>query len=104
MCRPEGIHISSSSPVLDEGLYQLWSQAGQAVIMSLWVTKALTLLRHLHLLLCLWELEVKVRGEGPEEVQDVGSSIITQDAFGLNARAKLHWAVAVVEHLVTLDS
>lgn len=90
--------------MLDEGLYQLWSQAGQAVMMLPWVTKALTLFRHLPPLLCLWELEVKVGGEGSEKVQDVGSSVITQDAFGLDARAKLHWAAAVVEHLVTLDS
>lgn len=100
----KGVHISSSLPVLDEGLYQLQSQAGQAVMMSPWETKALTLLRHLRALLCVWQLEVKVGGEGAEKVQDVGSSVITQDAFGLDAGAKLHWAVAVVEHLVTLDS
>lgn len=90
--------------MLDEGLYQLWSQAGQAVMVTPWITEALTLLRHLLTLLCLWELEVKVRGEGPEKVQDVGSAVITQDAFGLDARAELHWAVIVVKHLVTLDS
>lgn len=97
-------HSSSSSPVLDKGLYQLWSQAGKAVMMLPRVTKALTLFWHLAALCCLYELVVKVRGEGPEKVQDVGSSIVTQDAFGLYARAKLHWAVPVVEHLVTLDS
>lgn len=90
--------------MLDEGLYQLRSQAGQAVMMMTWITKALTLLWHLPTLLCVRELEVKVRGEGPEKVQDVGSAVITQDAFGLDARAKLHRAVVVVEHPVTLDS
>lgn len=90
--------------MLDEGLDQLWSQAGQAVTVSPWVTRDLALLWHLPPLLCLLELEVGVRGEGPEEVQDVRSSVITQDAFGLDARAKLHWDVVVVEHLVTLDS
>lgn len=90
--------------MLDKGLYQLRSQAGQAVMMTTWITKALTLLWHLPTLLCLRELEVKVRGEGPEKVQDVGSAVIAQDAFGLDARAKLHRAVVVVEHPVTLDS
>ncbi|TNN66418.1 hypothetical protein EYF80_023325 [Liparis tanakae] len=85
--------------MLDEGLHQLWSQTGQAVMVSPWVTKDQTLLRHLPPLLCLWELEVKVRGEGSEEVQNVWPSVITQDAFGLDARAKLHRAVALVEHL-----
>lgn len=62
----KGLQISYSSPVLDKGLYQLRSQAGQSVRMSFWVTTALTLLRHLlphHIFLI--ELEVKVRGESP---------------------------------------
>lgn len=90
--------------MLDEGLDQLWSQAGQAVPMLPWVTKTLTHLRHLPPLLRRRVLEVKVGGESPEKVQYVRSSIITQDAFGLDARAKLRWAVTVVEHVVTLDS
>lgn len=52
----------------------------------------------------LRELEVKVRREGAKEVQDVRPAVITHDAFGLHAGAKLHWAVVVVEHLVALDS
>lgn len=99
------LQISYCSPVLDKGLYQLWSQAGQTVTMLLWVTKVLTLLRHLfpcHLILV--ELEVKIGGGGSQKIQDVSSSIVTQDAFGLYTRAKLHWTVVVVEHLVTLDS
>lgn len=90
--------------MLDEGLDQLWSQAGQAVTMLPWVTETLTHLRHLPPLLRHWVLEVKVGGEGPEKVQYVRSSVITQDAFGLDAGAELHRAVAVVEHVVTLDS
>lgn len=51
-------NISSSLPVLDERLYQFWSQAGQAVTVPPWVTKTLTLLWHLLTLLHLWEMEV----------------------------------------------
>lgn len=39
-----------------------------------------------------------------EEVQDVGPAVVTHDAFGLHAGAKLHWAVVLVEHSVLLDS
>lgn len=95
---------SSSSPVLDEGLCQLWPQAGQAVVMTAWETETRAHLWHLAALLCRRELEVQVRGGGPEQVQYVGSAVISHDAFGLNARTKLHFAVVVVEHLVTLDS
>lgn len=101
---PKELHLSSSSPVLDEGLDQLRPQAGQSVPVSLWKAKALTRLWHLPTVPHLRELEVQVGWEGPEQVQDVAPSIVSQNAFGLNARAKLHWAVAMVEHLVTLDS
>lgn len=90
--------------MLDEGLYQLRSEAGQAVTVTSWKTKASTLFWHVSVLLCLRELEVQVRREGAEEVQHVGSAVVTHNAFGLHARAKLHWAVVVVEHLVPLDS
>lgn len=96
--------FSSSSPVLDEGLYQLWSQAGQAVRMMLWITKLPTSLWGLPTTLCVCELEVEVRRKGPEEVQDVGSAVVTQDAFGLNAGAQLHLHVVLVEHLVALNA
>lgn len=65
---------------------------------------AQTLLWRLGVLLRLRELEVQVRREGAEEVQDVRPAVITHDAFGLHAGAQLHWAVIVVEHLVALDS
>lgn len=93
------------SPVLDKGLDQLWSQAGQTVRMLLWVTKVLTLLRHLFTRRpTLVELEVKVGRGRSQEIQDVRSSIVTHDAFCLYCRAKLHWTIVVVEHLMTLDS
>lgn len=96
--------LHASSPVLNEGFDQLCSQAGKDVVMTAWISKALTFLWHLSAVLCIWKLEVQVRGEGPEKVQDVGSTVITKDAFGLDTRAKLHWAVVMVKDLVTLDS
>lgn len=90
--------------MLNKGLDQLWSQAGKGVVMTPWISKALTFLWHLSAALCVWELEVQVWGEGPEKIQDVGSAVITKDAFGLDARAKLHRAVVMVKDLVTLDS
>lgn len=96
--------LQASSPVLNERLDQLWSQAGKGVVMTAWKSKALTFLWHFSAVLCIWELEVQVWGEGPEKVQDVGSAVITKDAFGLDTRAKLHRAVVVVKDLVTLDS
>lgn len=95
---------SSSSPVLDEGLFQLWPQAGQAVVMTAWETETRAHIWHLAALLCHTKLEVQVRGAGTEQVQYVGSAVISHDAFSLNARTKLHLAVVVVEHLVTLNS
>lgn len=69
-----------------------------------WEPRAKTLLRHLGVLLRLVILEVQVRREGAKEVQDVGPAVITHDAFGLHAGAKLHRAVIVIEHQVALDS
>lgn len=95
---------SSSLPVLDEGLHQLRSQAGQAVRMMSWITKLPAFFWNLPSILCVWELEVEVRWKSPEKVQDIGSAVITQDAFGLNARAELDLHVVVVKHLVALNS
>lgn len=90
--------------MLCEGLYQLWPEAGQAVVVASREAGAQTLLWRLGVLLRLRELEVQIRREGAEEVQNVGPTVVTHDAFGLHAGAQLNWAVVVVEHLVALDS
>lgn len=90
--------------MLCEGLYQLWPEAGQAVAVTSREAGAHTLLWRLGVLFCLGELEVQVRREGAEKVQDVGPAVVTHDAFGLHAGAQLHRAVIVVEHLVALYS
>lgn len=90
--------------MLCESLYQLWPESGQAVAVTSREARASTLFWCLGILLHLWELEVKVRREGVEEVQDVGPAVVTHDAFGLHTGAKLHWAVVLVEHSVLLDS
>lgn len=89
--------------MLCEGLHQLWPEAGQAVAVTSREARPQTLLWGPGVLLCLRELEVQVRREGAEEVQDVGPAVVTHNAFGLHAGAQLNWAVVIVEHLVVLD-
>lgn len=76
-----------SSPVLDESLHQLWPQAGQAVRMMSWITILATVLWNVPSNFYVWELEVEIWWKSPEKIQDVGSAVVTQDTFGLNARA-----------------
>lgn len=90
------------SPLLDKGLYERRPQAGQAVSVSPRETQILAFLRHW--LAALQKQEIQIRREGPQQVQDVVSAVVPQDALCLDARAELHGGPAVVQDVVALDS
>lgn len=87
-------------PVLDEGLNELLSEAGQAVAVLAGETLSHTLRGKL---LPFHRQEVQVGGEGPQKVQDVVASIVANYALTLNRGTQLHGLILLIQHIVSLN-